>query len=153
MTNQLKIASDNVEQTIDIAKRIGARLKGGEVVEIISDLGGGKTTFTKGLSAGAGSVDKVRSPSFTIENVYVAKTLTIYHLDFYRLNDSGIMANELTEKLSDKSAVVVIEWADIIENILPKNRLVIKIKVTGDQSRQFDISYPDQLSYLVKGLD
>jgi tRNA threonylcarbamoyladenosine biosynthesis protein TsaE len=148
----ITINTNNVIQTLEIAERIGSRLQGGEVIELISDLGGGKTTFTKGLAAGAKSEDKVHSPSFTIENEYRAEHLTIHHLDFYRLIDPGIMKNELIETLEDSKNVIVIEWADIVENVLPETRLIIKIKSLSETERQFEIDYPESLSYLVDGL-
>jgi tRNA threonylcarbamoyladenosine biosynthesis protein TsaE len=62
----MKIVTNSPEQTIDVAKSIGARLKGGECIELTSDVGGGKTTFVRGLVSGAGSTDHVSSPTFTI---------------------------------------------------------------------------------------
>src|SRR6185312_5854101 len=82
------ISSDN---TSDVAMKIGRKLQGGEVIELISDLGGGKTTFVRGLAKGMGSQDTVRSPSFTLSNEYRSGKLTLYHFDFYRLEDPGIM--------------------------------------------------------------
>ena len=153
MPKSLSLNSNSPLETARLAQSIGANLKGGEVIELISDLGGGKTTLTKGLAEGAGSVDKVHSPSFTIENEYRAGDLTIHHLDFYRLDDPGIMKNELVERLEDPSSVTVIEWADIVEDLLPLRRLVIEIKPTGENSRQFNLKYPEELSYLVEGLE
>lgn len=150
MTTTIK--TTGVDDTINIAKLIGSRLRGGEVIELISDLGGGKTTFTKGLAAGAKSTDKVHSPSFTIENEYKVKHLTIHHLDFYRLSDPGIMKDELSEMLNDPKSVIVIEWADIVENILPDNRLIIRIKAIDENDRQIKFDYQEMHSYLVEGL-
>lgn len=148
----LSLNVNSEEETIKLARTIGSRLSGGEVIELVSDLGGGKTTFTKGLVAGANSKDKVHSPSFTIENEYKALNLVIHHLDFYRLNDPGIMKNELIEMLEDPYAVVVVEWANIIENVLPESRLIISIIVTGTDSREMKFTYPDKLCYLIEGL-
>ena len=69
-TQELKLSSNNAEQTELIAVAIGKRLRGGEMIELVSDLGGGKTTFTRGLARGAGSSDVVSSPTFTISKVY-----------------------------------------------------------------------------------
>lgn len=149
---ELALNSSSPEETMTIGTQIGKNLRGGEVIELISDLGGGKTTFTKGLTNGAGSEDKVHSPSFTIENEYSAKSLTIHHLDFYRLNDPGIMKDELLERLEDPRSVVVIEWAGIVEDLLPEERLVIRVKSTGENSRLFNFSCPENLSHLVNGL-
>lgn len=114
-----------------------------------SDLGGGKTAFVRGLAAGAGSKDKVSSPSFTICNQYRAGELTICHYDFYRLNHAGLIANELHENLTNPKAVIVIEWADVIEDVLPSDVLGIKIKVLSENERKLTYKYPNSLQYLI----
>lgn len=145
---QQQIISKSPDETLDLAGAIGHRLRGSEVIELVSDLGGGKTTFVRGLAKGMGSRDAVRSPSFTLSNEYRAKNLTLYHFDFYRLNEPGIMRDELTEALANPVAVVVVEWADIVENILPAKRLKIAIKATGEESRELTLTYPESLAYL-----
>jgi tRNA threonylcarbamoyladenosine biosynthesis protein TsaE len=124
-------------------------MRGGEVIELVSDLGGGKTAFVRGLASGMGSKDTVRSPSFTLSNQYRANRLTLYHFDFYRLKEPGIMKDELAEVLDDPQAVVAIEWADIVEDVLPAKKLTVRIKALDEQSRQLTFNYPDNLSYLV----
>jgi tRNA threonylcarbamoyladenosine biosynthesis protein TsaE len=143
--------STSLENTEELARSIGARLRGGEVIELVSDLGGGKTSFVRGLAAGAGSEDSVGSPSFTISREYHADKLVIHHYDFYRLNEAGIMANELQEILDDPQAVVVVEWADVVENVLPGERVRIRIATTGENSREFSIQLPDRYAYLRGG--
>ena len=128
--------------------RIGRELRGGEVIELLSDLGGGKTAFVRGLARGMGSSDMVRSPSFTLSNQYQAGKLTLYHFDFYRLDTPGIMERELAEILEDPHAVVVIEWGGSAAAVLPPDRLMVQIKPTGETSRQFHFSCPNNLSYL-----
>lgn len=96
-----------------------------------------------------GSDDIVHSPSFTISNQYRAGKLTLHHLDFYRLNEPGIMRDELAEILTDPQAVVVVEWADIIEDVLPFDRLRIRITATDETSRELSFTYPDTLNYLI----
>jgi tRNA threonylcarbamoyladenosine biosynthesis protein TsaE len=123
-------------------------LRGGEVIELVSDVGGGKTTFVRGLAQGMGSPDKVASPSFTLSREYRADKLTMYHFDFYRLSDPGIVANELAEVVDDPLAVVVVEWADIVENVLPADKLTITIKNKGETNREFSFSCPESLTYL-----
>lgn len=145
-----EINSTSLEDTLALASGIGSRLKGGEVVELVSDLGGGKTTFVRGLAAGAGSADKVHSPSFTISNQYQAGDLTLHHFDFYRLDEAGIITNEIQEVMDDPKAVVIVEWAGIIEGTLPGERLKITIKATGESTRKFIFSYPEDLNYLLK---
>lgn len=140
--------SINLENTLEIAEQIGCRLRGGEVVELISDLGGGKTAFVKGLAKGIGYDGVVRSPSFTIKNQYQNDDITIHHFDFYRLHEPGIMKQELAEILSDPKAVVVVEWAELVSDVLPLEHLMIDIKVISDSSRKLVFKYPDKYNYL-----
>lgn len=140
--------STSLENTERLAAAIGSRLKGGEVIELVSDLGGGKTAFVRGLAKGMGSSDKVASPSFTISRQYSAGDLTLHHFDFYRLSDPGIVANELAEVVNDSKAVVAVEWADIVEAVLPAYKLTVHITNTGENNREFTFTYPETLAYI-----
>ena len=131
-----------------LAGQVGSRLRGGEVIVLTSDLGGGKTSFVRGLAAGMASHDLVHSPSFTLSNQYKAGDLTLCHFDFYRLNDPGIMRNELAEVLKDSQAVVAVEWADIVADVLPTDHVLVRIQPTGDTSRTVTFEFPDNLNYL-----
>lgn len=118
------------------------------MIELISDVGGGKTTFVKGLVAGMGSSEHVSSPSFTISNQYIAGSKKVYHFDFYRLTDAGLMQQELIDALADPRGIVIIEWATIVEGVLPENRLQIQILVTSEQGRRYTLATSEKLSYL-----
>jgi len=133
-----------------LGEKIGRALKGGEVIELASDLGGGKTTFVRGLVRGANSQDKVASPTFTISKVYQTADFEINHFDFYRLSDPGIVADELAEVIGDPQVVVVVEWADVVRNVLPAKRLRIHIKQTPTGTRRFSFRAPYGLHYLVQ---
>ena len=143
-------ATSSLENTEKLAAVLGAKLCGGEVIELVSDLGGGKTAFVRGLAKGMGSTDKVASPSFTISHQYKAGELTLYHFDFYRLSEPGIIANELAEIVEDPKAVVAVEWANIVKNVLPAGKLTIRIQTTGETTRAFTYTYPESLGYLIK---
>ncbi|HEY1646074.1 MAG TPA: tRNA (adenosine(37)-N6)-threonylcarbamoyltransferase complex ATPase subunit type 1 TsaE, partial [Candidatus Saccharimonadales bacterium] len=143
-----KLILDSAEQTFNLGKALGANLIGGEVIELVSDLGGGKTTLTKGIALGAGSQELVSSPSFTICNEYACPKFKIYHFDFYRLNDPGIIKRELAEVIDDPDKVVVIEWPEAVENILPQKLLTVSIKTTEQNAREVTLSYPKELEYL-----
>ncbi|QQS70164.1 tRNA (adenosine(37)-N6)-threonylcarbamoyltransferase complex ATPase subunit type 1 TsaE [Candidatus Saccharibacteria bacterium] len=140
--------SRSSEDTEALGERIGARLKGGEVIELVSDLGGGKTTFTRGLVRGAGSPDRVASPTFTVVRQYDAPKLNIFHFDFYRLDDPGIIVDELREYLSDPLTVVIVEWSDVVREVLPKNRTTITISAAGEAERIIDCAFSTKFSYL-----
>jgi len=148
----VELYTDSPEETEKIAQTIAARLRGGETIELASDLGGGKTTFTRGLVAGLGSSEAVASPTFTISREYSGGRLRVYHFDFYRLHDPGIVADELAEVAGGPDSVVIVEWAEIIQHVLPKNHIRIEIQVTGESSRHLRVSCPDTLGYIVEGL-
>lgn len=136
--------------TETFAESIGERLRGGELIELVSDLGGGKTTFTRGLVRGADSGDLVASPTFTISREYTTDKFTIHHFDFYRLHEAGVMADELHELIGDPHIVVVVEWSDVVQHVLPAERLRIVITQTGENERQLTVSCSDELNYLME---
>jgi tRNA threonylcarbamoyladenosine biosynthesis protein TsaE len=142
--------STSSERTEQLAESLGKKLRGGEVIELVSDLGGGKTTFVRGLTRGTGSYDKVSSPSFTLSNEYKTDHLTLYHFDFYRLREPGILRDELAEVIAEPQAVTVVEWAEIVEDILPKDKLTVRIKTTGENDRKLTFEYSENLKYLME---
>ena len=136
-----------------LGERIGVRLKGGEVIELIGDVGAGKTTFVKGLAQGLQIDDDVQSPSFTISRVYEARDgLQLYHYDFYRLTDSGVLQHEVAESVQDKRVVTVIEWAETVEDALPTSKIMLQIAYTPDgNGRELTASYPEEHAYVFGG--
>jgi tRNA threonylcarbamoyladenosine biosynthesis protein TsaE len=148
----LQINSTSSEETEGLAERLGSRLRGGEVIELVSDLGGGKTTFTRGLVRGAGSGDKVGSPTFTLSREYRAPKFVIAHFDFYRLVEAGIVADELAEAIQDPQYVCVVEWGNIVHDVLPEKRVAVYIELVGENERRLRIEYAPELSYLVEGI-
>lgn len=132
--------------------RLGAALRGGEIIELVGDVGAGKTTLTKGIAVGLKIDEDVQSPSFTISRVYDARdTLRLAHYDFYRLHDAGIMADELHETLHDPRAVTIIEWAEIVGGVLPNDRLTIHILSPSEATRQIEISAGGERSRKLMG--
>lgn len=122
-----------------LGARVGQLLRGGEVIELIGDVGAGKTTFTKGLATGLAIDEDVQSPSFTISRIYDARdSLRLAHYDFYRLHDAGIMAHELREASADGKVVTVIEWADAVQHVLPENRLQLRFRSPSVTEREIE---------------
>lgn len=147
----IHIKTGSLDETVGLGKKLGEKLRGGEVIELISDLGGGKTQLVRGMAEGMGSTDQVQSPSFTISRVYKSNTLELHHFDFHRLDDPGIVKNELAEVIGQPNAVVAIEWADSVADILPDDRLTVTIKPTGDTNREFEIvSHGPKHNHLTK---
>lgn len=120
---------------IEFGKEIGSNLEGGSVLELIGDVGAGKTTFTKGLALGLGVLETVQSPTFTISRVYEGDNLTLSHYDFYRLNDYGIMKMELAENLSDPQNITVVEWGGELADILPEKHLRLIFESISEDKR------------------
>ena len=124
----------------EFGARLGALLRGGETIELIGDVGAGKTTLTKGIARGMSVDEDVQSPRFTISRVYeAARGLELAHYDFYRLHDAGIMANELHETMHDPLIVTIIEWADIIKGILPEDHISIRLTSPAETTRRIEV--------------
>jgi tRNA threonylcarbamoyladenosine biosynthesis protein TsaE len=140
------------EQTEQLGEHIGRNLRGGEVIELVSDLGGGKTTFTRGLARGAGSSDRVASPTFTVSKEYECPAFTIIHFDFYRLHEAGVVAEELREFVGDPHTVVIVEWGEIVEDVLPRDRLKVEIRHRKDEGRELVFETTERLRYVLEEL-
>lgn len=117
--------------------QIGGLCTGGEVIELIGDIGAGKTTFTKGLAQGMGIEEEVQSPTFTISRVYQTEQNTLLaHYDFYRLSDPGIMRDELAESVGDPRTVTVIEWAEGVKDVLPPDTIKLSFRTLMNECRE-----------------
>jgi tRNA threonylcarbamoyladenosine biosynthesis protein TsaE len=126
---------------ISLGERLAAAIKPPALLELVGDVGVGKTTLVKGLARGLGVTEEVTSPSFTINKQYSAPNgVVLSHYDFYRLPEAGIMAGELAETLADPHAVVVVEWAEAVQDVLPSARVKVCIIYNKDGSRQVTIS-------------
>ena len=131
MNNTYKITTRNDEETIEVAQNLESEKFPNMVICLNGDLGSGKTVFTKGF-ASAMAIEEVTSPTFNIIKEYVGE-LPLYHIDVYRTN--GKIDNLGIEEYFDKGGVTIIEWAEMIEDYLPKERLDITFKITGENSR------------------
>lgn len=145
MTN--KIITRNSGQTQELGKTLVNDLSGGEVISLIGDLGGGKTTFTQGLAAGLKIADKIVSPTFVILKKYQTEHPEIkhlYHLDLYRINDpQELLDLGFEEIIADLQNLTVVEWADKIPKLIPKKQnLQIKFKWLGKETRKIILQTP-----------
>lgn len=132
-----------------IGAKIGAKLRGGEVFELVGDVGTGKTTFVKGLAKGLDVNDDVQSPSFTINRNYRGRDgLLLNHYDFYRLADAGIMAMEIAESLLNPKNITVVEWGGSVRDVLPNSRIVVKITYLPETGREMLFQMPKKFEYL-----
>ena len=144
------IVSNSPQETIELGRRIGSQLKGGEVIGICGLLGSGKTHLIKGIAAGAGARDskQVNSPTFVIVNEYSGR-LDIYHIDAYRLNSIAEFEMLGFDEYCRSQSVVLIEWADKIESALKAvNYIRIEIFHAGQTERKIHVeNAPDYIDY------
>jgi tRNA threonylcarbamoyladenosine biosynthesis protein TsaE len=128
-----KIVVMGADELVRLGEKIGKTLKGGEVFELIGDVGTGKTTFTKGLARGLGVTAEIASPSFTIERSYAGRDgIILNHYDFYRLEDPGIMKNSIAESVGDPGSVTVVEWGENTRDVLPRARRTVRISYLAE---------------------
>ena len=132
-----KFIVNSSTETMAIAKKLGSALTAGSILTLEGDLAAGKTTFTKGLALGLGIDEIIDSPTFAIVKEYEGR-IPLFHMDVYRLDgDSDI---DFIFEYFDREGVCVIEWASIIEQDLPPNRIDVKIERLDGDSRKIIIS-------------
>lgn len=131
------IKTNSVEETQLLAEKIGRWVQPGMILTLEGDLGAGKTTFTKGFAKGLDIKRNVNSPTFTIIKEYQGR-LPLYHMDVYRL-ENGAEDMGLDDYLFG-DGVCVVEWANMIEDILPKERLDIKVYREDETSRRIELT-------------
>ena len=122
------IETYNSKETFDIGFELGKKAKPGQVICLLGDLGVGKTVFTKGIGAGLGIVEDISSPTFTIIQQYDDGRIPLYHFDVYRIGDVEEMFELGYEDYFYGNGLTLIEWANLIEEILPTRRKEITIE-------------------------
>ena len=130
------IETRSAEETYQLGIEIGQRAKKGQVYTLVGDLGVGKTVFTQGLAKGLEIDEPISSPTFTIVQVYDEGRLPFYHFDVYRIGDISEMDEIGLEDYVYGEGVSLIEWANLIEEILPEERIAITIE--KDLDKGFD---------------
>lgn len=124
------------EETFAVGEKIGREAKPGEVYTLIGDLGVGKTVFTQGVAKGLGIEEHVNSPTFTIVQIYEGGRLPFYHFDVYRIGDVEEMEEIGYEDCFEGEGICLIEWANLIEEILPQKYR--RITIEKDLQKSFD---------------
>lgn len=132
----MTVESFSAEDTFEYGKRCGQSAMPGQVFCLYGDLGVGKTVFTQGFAAGLGITEPVNSPTFTIVQIYEDGRIPLYHFDVYRISDPEEMYEIGFEEFMEGEGVCFIEWADLIEELLPAERT--EITITKDLAKGFD---------------
>ena len=131
------IIRDEAEM-VEYGRQLAHKLRPPLVIELLGDVGTGKTTLVRGIASGLGITETVTSPSFVINKKYhTPHNSTLSHYDFYRLEDPGIMSAELEESINDPQTISIIEWAESVADVLPKHA-TITIKYLEDGTRELE---------------
>ncbi len=139
MKSKKTLISNSLEDTKKFAEKIASKLKGGEVIALVGDLGAGKTYLTKFLvEALGGDLTEVISPTYIYHRQYEGDKFLVNHFDMYRIDSvDEVDSVGLLEALEDKDAITIIEWADKVREILPKKTIWIEIESIGETEREF----------------
>lgn len=134
--------SHSPAETREFGRKLGARLRPGDLLCLQGDLGAGKTTLTQGLAAGWGSADPVSSPTFVVVNLYrAADGKPLYHMDAYRLENLAEAAQLGLDEMLAEGALIV-EWPERIAALLPANRLWLTIEHAAENERKITLTGP-----------
>lgn len=128
--------SHSEEETFEFAKEMAKKAKPGDIYTLNGDLGVGKTAFTKGFAAGLGIDEPIVSPTFTFVQIYEEGRLPLYHFDVYRIGDPSEMDEIGYEDYFYSDGVSIMEWANLVEEIIPDS--AISITITKDLSKGVD---------------
>ena len=142
----MEVICNSVEETKKFASRLSNKFQKGQVVALKGDLGSGKTTFSQGIAEGLGIEQHVGSPTFKLVSEYVGEVLKLYHVDCYRLNNYHEFLNLGGENLLlPDNGITLIEWANIIQELLPEDVIeIVFSRVKGE---------PNKRLIIIKGMD
>jgi tRNA threonylcarbamoyladenosine biosynthesis protein TsaE len=131
--------TESEEETIALGEKLAGELPSKAVVLLIGNLGAGKTTLAKGIVQGLGAAEptEVSSPTFTLIHEY---SPSAYHIDLYRLDTPAQVATLGLEEIFDRDAVVLVEWAEKFPALMPEDRIEIRLRTTGENSREIEIT-------------
>lgn len=130
----------DLQTSSKLAAKLASLVKPPQLVELVGDLGGGKTAFTKALGKALGVKQTITSPTFNIHRAYDFAGGRLEHFDLYRLGDDEIVQNELQDCLNDPHSIIVVEWAQHFSKVLSSDRLIIKFSFVDETTRKLEIS-------------
>ena len=135
--------SKGPDQTARLGAELATHLKAGDVVGLLGELGSGKTCFVRGLAAGLGASGSVKSPSYTIVNVYEGSAFTLYHVDLYRIASTDEFYSAGIDELLGSEGISVIEWADRVPALMDECTVVVRFSHVGESERSIEIESLD----------
>ncbi|HIX59114.1 MAG TPA: tRNA (adenosine(37)-N6)-threonylcarbamoyltransferase complex ATPase subunit type 1 TsaE [Candidatus Blautia gallistercoris] len=142
----MKIETKSAQETFALGEKIGRQARPGQIYTLTGDLGVGKTVFTQGVARGLGITEPISSPTFTIVQIYESGRLPLYHFDVYRIGDIEEMEEIGYDDYFFGQGICLIEWADLIGEILPSD--IISVTIEKDLEKGFD-----HRSIIIEGID
>lgn len=142
----MKIETNSAQETFALGEKIGRQARPGQIYTLTGDLGVGKTVFTQGVARGLGITEPISSPTFTIVQIYESGRLPLYHFDVYRIGDIEEMEEIGYDDYFFGQGICLIEWADLIGEILPSD--IISVTIEKDLEKGFD-----HRSIIIEGID
>ena len=133
------LVSHSPEETILLGEQIGRQFKKDTVLELIGDLGAGKTHLSKGLALGLGSKDMVTSPTFSLMQIYSGDSMPIYHIDGYRLENEEAAYMSGLEDAFMGDGIAIVEWGDVVRTLYDGNIIEVEIKKLNETEREIEI--------------
>lgn len=135
-----EVVTSSAQETISFGKKIGEKLQPNDVIALYGDLGAGKTTLVQGIGAGLGVGEFITSPTFILINEYQGR-IPLYHVDLYRLADVSQIEDLGIEEYFTKGGVCVIEWAERLKDLMPKEHQSITIDMISEDKRRITWQY------------
>ena len=145
---KITIETHSPAESIALGEKIGALLRGGEVIAYRGGLGAGKTTITRGISVGLGLGDEVTSPTFALVNEYAGEKLTLYHFDMYRITSAEDLETCGFYDFMNERSVIAAEWSENIADELPDDAIYIDIARVSDEVREITITGDERFEAL-----
>jgi tRNA threonylcarbamoyladenosine biosynthesis protein TsaE len=144
--------TESEEETIALGEKIATELPASAVVLLIGQLGAGKTTLAKGIVKGLGAAkpDDVSSPTFTLIHEYSAR---VFHIDLYRLDTATQVATLGLEEIFDRPAIVLIEWGERFPELMPNDRIEIRLRALEENSREIDVRSTIEATLPLQGIE
>ena len=141
----MKYISRSHEQTVEFAEKMASKLENGDVLLLSGDLGAGKTTFVQGLAIGLGVSDDayVRSPTFTLINVYEGGRKKLYHADLYRMASQDELYDIGMDEYIRGTGIMVVEWADRFPDFFPPDSISIGLRFVSEDVREIEVFAPE----------
>lgn len=135
---EVTVTTRSEEETLSLAREIGRRLSAGDVVAMKGELGAGKSVLARGMCQGLGIRQRTRSPSFAFVNHYRGP-VSVYHIDLYRVQGPGDLETLGLEELLVSENLILVEWAEKMEHLIPSRALEISVEIAGEDERKITL--------------